>query len=125
MKTFILTKYGTDNLISLEISTYQEGNLGISMTVIEDGKLEPWGVLTIDLYGVRPKNCAFIDTNDNGNEITQWIEDNNLAEPTGIIGRSDYCSYPEYRFYPEILEEIDPDGYKYYLEEQKEYETSQ
>lgn len=125
MKTFILTKYGTDNLIYLEVSTYPEGNLAVMMTVIEDGQPEPWSVLTVNLDGVRSKDCAFIDTNNNGNDIITWIEKYNLAEPTGNIGLSGYCSYPEYRFHPEILQEIDPNGYQLYLDTQKQYDTSQ
>lgn len=125
MKTFNLTKYGTDHLIYLDVSTYSKGNLAVMMTVIEDEGPEPWSVLTVNLDGVRARNCAFIDTNNNGDDIIKWIEQYNLAEPTGTIGRSGYCSYPEYRFHPDILQEIDPDGYQIYLGAQKQYETSQ
>lgn len=72
-------------------------------------------VLTVNLDSVRPQNCAFIDTNNNGEEILAWIIRHGLAVPTGTYARSGYCQYPEYRFRPERLLEIDPEGYSAYL----------
>lgn len=120
MKTFDLEKYGATYKIELKITSYMEGNLAVTMTSWENGEPEPWNVLTVNLDSVRPQNCAFIDTNNNGEEILAWIIRHGLAVPTGTYALSGYCQYPEYRFRPEILQEIDPEGYCTYLHGWKE-----
>ena len=120
MKTFDLEKYGTTYKIELKIASYMEGNLAVTMTSWENGEPEPWNVLTVNLDSIRPQNCAFIDTNNNGEEILAWIIRHGLTVPTGTYARSGYCQYPEYRFRPEILQEIDPKGYCTYLHDWKE-----
>lgn len=42
-------------------------------------------------------DCAFIDTN-NYPWIGKFLQSNNIAKPTGYIGMSGYCTYPEYKF---------------------------
>ncbi len=79
MKTFDLEKYGTTYKIELKITSYMEGNLAVTMTSWENGEPEPWNVLTVNLDSVRPQNCAFIDTNNNGEEILAWIIRHGLA----------------------------------------------
>ena len=93
-----------------------DGNLAIQMYSWEDGYPEPWDFLTVNLEGKREKDCSFIDTNHNGQEILVWIIRNGLAVPAGRYGRSGYCSYPEYRFKETLLREIDPKGYEDYIE---------
>ncbi|MFR5631424.1 MAG: DUF4313 domain-containing protein [Monoglobales bacterium] len=115
MRRFELKKYGKSNMISLEVGSYMEGNLAIMMNVWEGKLSEPWNVLTVNLMGIRDKNCAFIDTNNNGQEILAWIVRNGLAVPTGSYGSSGYCAYPEYRFREDALRECDPEGYEEYL----------
>lgn len=119
MKFYELEKLGTTYLIELGVSTYPEGNLAITMTVWEDGEPEPWDILTVNLGGIREKDCAFIDTNNNGNDILAWIIRYGLAVPTGRVQQSGFCTYPEFRFRPEVLQEIDQEGYTAYLQEQK------
>lgn len=120
MKTFDLEKYGTTYKIELKVTSYMEGNLAVTMTSWENGEPEPWNVLTVNLDSVRPQNCAFIDSNNNGEEILAWIIRHGLAVPTGTYERSGFCRYPEYRFRPEILQEIDPEGYSEYLRYREE-----
>lgn len=119
MKTFDLEKYGTTYKIELKITSYMEGNLAVTMTSWENGEPEPWNVLTVNLDSVRPQNCAFIDSNNNGEEILAWIIRHGLAVPTGIYARSGYYQYPEYRFRPKRLLEIDLEGYSAYLHDWK------
>lgn len=116
MKTFNLERYGKVRPIQLSIATYLNGNLAISMTDWSSGEPEPWNVLTVNLGFPMGKNCAYIDTNNNGNDILAWIVRHGLAVPTGHVGSSGYCRYPEYRFRDRRLKEIDPDGYARYLE---------
>ena len=114
-RRFELKKYGKVYSISLEVNSYIDGNLAIQMYSWEDGYPEPWDLLTVNLDGMREKDCAFIDTNHNGQEILAWIIRYGLAVPTGRYGRSGFCSYPEYRFKETVLREIDPDGYADYI----------
>ena len=96
MKTFDLKKYGT-------------------MDDWSCGYAEPWNTLTVNLDSACPRDCAYIDTNNNDEDILAWIARHGLATPTGRYGSSGYCRYPEYRFRPETLQELDPDGYSEYL----------
>lgn len=121
MRTFNLKKYGKTYFIQLAVASYSfGGNLAIEMIVLTKDGPEPWSTLTVNLNGSCEKNCAFIDTNNNGNEILAWITRHGLAVPTGHTARSGYCEYPEYCFKPSILEECDPDGYAEYLRNQED-----
>lgn len=116
MKTFKYNKYGNEYEMSLSVSYYEiNGNLAIAMYVNSDNVWEPWSNLTVNLDPILDKDCAYIDTNNNGEEIIAWIIRNRLAVPTGRIGYSGYCQYPEFRFHPEILQKIDLWGYGEYL----------
>lgn len=118
MKTFGLEKNGTAHKISLKVTSYMDGSLAIAMICWEKGWPEPWNTLTVNLGGLQYRDCAYIDTNNNGEEILEWIQSNGLAYPTGNYAGSGYCIYPEYRFCPETLMELDADGYTEYLENQ-------
>lgn len=118
MKIFELHKYGTAYPIQLEVATYPEGNLAITMTTWSSGVPEPWSNLTVNLEGRRKRDFAFIDINNNGSEILSWIIRHGLGVPTGQTQQSGYCVYPEFHFRPDILRQIDPDGYGTYIQEQ-------
>lgn len=114
-RQFELKKYEKVYSITLEVTTYSEGNLAIQMVSWEDGYPEPWDTLTVNLDGIREKDCAFINVNNNGKEILAWIIRYGLAVPTGSWKNSGYCSYPEYRFKEDVLRGIDQEGYEAYL----------
>ena len=111
-------KYGSTHQIQLAVTSYVGGNLAIQMVAWEDGYPEPWASLTVNLDGKRQKDCAFIDTNGDP-DFPVWIIRNGLAVPTGILQRSGFCEYPEYRFRADRLQELDPDGYASYLASQQ------
>ena len=94
-----LTAWGNEHEITLKENHYADNNnLAIAMYCWEDGCPEPWSVLTVNL-GIKCRpNCAFIDTNNNGEDIVDWLEINRLAKPTGRLAPSGYCLYPEYEF---------------------------
>lgn len=92
-------KYGSNHPIELLKSSYcNNGNLAIEMVTYEDGYPEPWSMLTVNLDDVLEPDCAYVDINNNGEDITAWIEQNSLGTPTGHIGYSGFCVYPEYKF---------------------------
>ena len=116
-------KYGSIHQIQLTVTSYIDGNLAIQMMAWENGYPEPWASLTVNLESKRQKDCAFIDTNGDP-DFPVWIVRNGLAVPTGIIQRSGFCEYPEYRFRADRLREIDPAGYASYLASQQGWESA-
>lgn len=47
--------------LTLKISTYPNGNLAIKLYEKDHGSLIFWDNLTINLTGLRPVHCAFIN----------------------------------------------------------------
>ena len=119
MTFFDYEKWGKTHRITLKVATYLDGNLAIHMEAWDEGCAEPWSSLTVNLDGVSGKDCAFIDTNNNGVDIIIWIIRNGLAVPTGVRRRSGFCEYEEYRFRADRLRELDPEGYADYLARRK------
>ena len=116
-------KYGSTHQIQLTVTSYVGGNLAIQMVAWEDGYPEPWASLTVNLDGKRQKDCAFIDTNGDP-DFPVWLIRNGLAIPTGVLQRSGFCEYPEYRFRADRLQELDPDGYASYLASQQSVKSA-
>ena len=112
-------QFGNIHDIDIIVGSYlQDKNLSIEMICWDDMDTAPesWGMLTVNLDGVRDKDCAFIDINNLGSSALQWIKDNDLARPTGKQQVSGYVTYPEYRFKSERLKAFDPYHYAEYLE---------
>lgn len=107
-------KYGDTHPIQLQVTSYLNGNLAIEMIAWDDEVPEPWATLTVNLPGQRQKDHAFIDTNADS-EFPVWLIRHGLALPTGRTMQSGFCTYPEYRFRADRLQELDPEGYADYL----------
>ena len=108
--------------LELQVCSYYDGNLAVLLSDWNNGEPEPWGDLTVNLGMTMEKNCALLDINQLGEEIQTWVEKNRLGTPTGRMERSGFVVYPEYRFNPERLKELDDKGYAEYtamLEKQK------
>ena len=96
-----LHKYGTNHPMTFELANYADnGTLYVGLLTNEDGYAEPWQNLTVNLNeSSRCKSfCAFIDTNNNGNEIIDWLVANHLGELTDRYAYSGWCVYPEFAF---------------------------
>ena len=94
-----LNAYEKEHKISFELATYAEnGNLYVGMTCYDEGYPEPWGDLTVNISAECKANCAFIDVNNNGERITNWLIENNLGKLTGRMKMSGWCLYPEFEF---------------------------
>lgn len=103
-----LTKYGKNHPMTFELANYAENaSLYVGLITNEEGYPEPWQNLTVNLNESRrcKPNCAYIDTNNNGDEIIRWLIDNGLGDMTGRIGISGFCFYPEFEFNMEALME--------------------
>lgn len=94
-----LNKWGGNHKITFELNAYaSNGNLAVEMVCWDDGYPEPWSRLTVNLDIKCESNCAFIDTNNNGDDIVFWLINNNLGGLTGRVGQSGFCTYPEFKF---------------------------
>lgn len=101
--------------LSLELqvrSYYNASKLALMLVDWSGGEPEPWGDLTVNLGIPTEKDCAFVDVNDLEEGILPWIEKNGLGKPTGRSQRSGFVAYPEYRFDPKRLLELDDHGYQ-------------
>lgn len=107
-KMMLDTRYGTTIPVTFRKSNYVENNnLYIGIVCWDEGFPEPWSDLTVNLSIKCDADCAFVDVNNNGEEIIDWLQKNNLAIPTGRVARSGFCMYPEVRFNKEFLEKIE------------------
>lgn len=106
---------GEKTSLELQVrSYYSGGNLALLLVDWSQGDPQPWGDLSVNLGKSIAKDCAFIDVNNLGNDILSWIEKNGLGSPTGRNEQSGFVVYPEYRFNPERLKELDDKGYAEY-----------
>lgn len=106
MNTLTLNKWGKEHPMTFEVRKYADnGNLYVGLITHEEGYPEPWQNLTVNL-GVKCKeNCAFIDTNNNGNEILYWLIENGLGNVTHNLQSSGFWIYPEFEFDMEMIEQ--------------------
>jgi len=93
--------------IYLETSKYAVDNTLAVVMICENGTA--FGTLTVNIQEDLRDNCAFVDYNNMGEDIVDWIQENNLGTYTGRIGFSGFCAYPEVKF---DLEEIKKHAYK-------------
>lgn len=112
MKTYKLEKYGETYEIALLKGKYANNDtLAIEMVVVENGEIvEEWNMLTTNIGESNMfanDTMAFVDTNNNGNEIIKWLTKNKIAKKTDIYGRSGFCSYPLIEFNEKVLNEME------------------
>lgn len=99
MQKLTLNAWGVDNPITFHLASYLENNnLYVGMITHRDGYPEPYADLTVNLSVKCAEDCAFIDTNNCGRSIFEWLVLNELATPTGRFQQSGFCVYPEMKF---------------------------
>lgn len=79
----------------------------LAVTLEDADTHEPFATLTVNLSESGfscEEGCAFVDIN-NLPDASEFILSNELGLPTGRLGYSGYCIYPEYRFNLDKLEE--------------------
>ena len=104
------TRFGTAEQVMLEAGAYQDSkSLYVGMTTVDDGFPEPYGNVTVNLPVPVPSYCAFVDTN-NMPELEDFLVKNGIAEFTGLMQQSGYCTYPLYLFDAEKMRGLCPDG---------------
>jgi len=108
-KIMLNTRFGTTIPVTFRKSNYVDNNnLYIGIVCWDEGFPEPWSDLTVNLWWFKcDEDCALIDTNNNGEQIIDWLIENNIAVPTGRKEISGFCVYPEVRFNKEFLAKLD------------------
>jgi len=97
--------------VYLKVANYaNNGRLYIGLINAETD--EPYMDLTTNL----PNDCygkteTFINKWAMSDNTFEFIEDNDLGEPSGYAVRSGYLNYPVYEFNEKRLKELDPEGY--------------
>lgn len=105
--------YGMTASLELQVHSYYDASkLALMLVDWSEGEPEPWGDLTVNLGISTEKDCAFVNVNDLGEGILSWIEKNGLGKPTGRSQGNGFAVYPEYRFDPKRLLELDDHGYQ-------------
>lgn len=89
---------GTEYALTIKIATYPEGNLAIKLYQESFGQLVFWDSLTVNLSGLCPKDCGYINTRSAGKRFYAWIKRNGLGERTGQVRLEDGVEYVEYLF---------------------------
>ena len=109
MKQFTLNSWGRDYPVYFTKDNYTDGNkLYVGLLTDADGFLEPYADVTVNVEDFTPKNenCALIDTNNLGNDIVFWLQKNGLGHSTARWGYSGFCSYPEFEFNMDVLNDV-------------------
>lgn len=92
---------GETFLIKLTATTYANNKrLAVQAYTFPDG--EPFAKITVNIDCPLSNDktiTAFIDTNNcEIFKIRKFLQENEIAKPTGYYGKSGYCTYPEYIF---------------------------
>lgn len=100
-------QFGRTVRVRLEYGEYLRNNtLAVSLRFeppidddCEDLQQEMLATITVNLPESRslPSGTQFVDVN-NHPWAYDWLIDNSIAEPTGIIAQSGFCFYPAFRF---------------------------
>lgn len=117
MKTYKMKLYGKEHTVRLSIASYvNNGNLAVALEVKRG--LSFWddaGMLTVNIGPQQEPNLAMIDTNNLGNEIIEFLKENDLARSTGWAEYCGFCRYPQVMFSPDALKQADPQGYQEHI----------
>ncbi len=97
-----LTLLHKDGKWVFPLVTYYQHGLGTPLCLallayVEDSnEFESETIITVNLPGAeRSAGCQFIDTNNNGEEVLDWLMLYGLCTPTGRYAVSGFCKYPE------------------------------
>lgn len=85
--------------------TYYQSGLESPICIIlfswsqEEDIFEQETIVTVNLpHYERGVGCQFVDTNNNGSSIIDWLVDSEFGFPTKRYAVSGFCSYPEFYF---------------------------
>lgn len=101
----LTTRYGKYTILPIEERYNDNNKLAVCLYDHKTG--EPFDDITRNLPHVSLENNeACIDIN-NCSYAPKFLEDNNIAKPTGRVEYSGFCGYPVYKFNLEKLNKIE------------------
>lgn len=108
-------------LVEVAVHTYQNSN-GLAVSLVPWRGLTPgeeiW--LTVNPGEKMRLDHAYLNVEQYTPEVLNWLEANNIAQPTGRNQQLGFSICPEFSFNPVRLRELDPDGYERHLQCQAE-----
>ena len=94
------------NQVIPQFTTYQDnGRLALMLVDAEYGEMYSVATVNISDENIANERCAFLDTNNNGDTITDWLEKHGFGKWTGRFGFSGFCIYPEFEFNQDIIDQ--------------------
>ena len=108
--------FGNSNRVVPKINTYANNNnlyVGLDGYDDEYSCWDPYCDVTVNVRKLPFLESA-IDTNNNGNRIIAFLEQNGFGELTQKVVPSGFCVFPVFRFNAEKLKEIDAAGFAEY-----------
>ena len=110
------SEYGGKYTVAPYLNTYVDyDNIYLGLYCYDDELKgwEPFCSVTVNIYDL-PYLYGAIDTNNNGNKIVDFLEQNGFGIDTCLKAYSGYCEYPIFKFDEEKLREIDPEVFSAY-----------
>lgn len=85
--------------IAFRLAEYENGNTAVIMDCFTDDEIYDgvFGKLTVNLGDELPEGYGYIDVNNLGDQITDWIMENDLGEFTGMSAETVFVKYPLYK----------------------------
>lgn len=125
-------KYGHEYFLIPELCLYDAYDsingknrniIAIQLFLKEDNDIEAYATLTVNLGEyIGVKNCAYIDTNNLGDDILEWLEEIKAGHRTSFTKHSGFCEYPLFEFDEKFLLSIDDNNcYNHYNDDYNEY----
>lgn len=103
-KLIIKSPWSGEEEVMLYKAEYKNGGMYLGLVCEEEGYIMPYADLTVWLEPTVG-NAAYVDTN-NLPFAEEFIEENHLGEPTGLMRWSGYCRYPLYTFDMERIKAV-------------------
>ena len=94
-------KYKQYNVVPVFTEYEFGGNL--AMYLEQDGQMIDVVTVNID-DELTNEQCAFIDINNMGEDVCEWLEENKFGKFTCNVGFSGFCVYPEFEFDKQVIE---------------------
>lgn len=108
--------YGGTYRVIPKLNTYAENNnlyIGLDYFDTDCNAWLPYSDITVNV-GRLPFLESAIDTNNNGNEVVDFLVRNGFGELTGDSIPSGFCVFPVFKFNEDKLKEIDSFTFKQY-----------
>jgi len=108
--------YGGTYTVSPWINMYANDNnlyLGLNCKDESGEFWEPFGDVTVNIAKL-PYLYSAIDTNNNGDSIVQFLEENGFGTLTPFTQPSGFCVFPVFLFNEDKLRQIDPKAFAEY-----------